>query len=204
MSSLKFLCVWLLTLAGAGCSFCMLPPYRVHDGYDGMSKSGAVLGAVLESEDIVELKKLQISGMIERSPYTWLLIAAPWCPYAMKDWEKISMEDAALSRLGVNTMIVFADYRLRFISSQKRKYDYRKGVFVLDNIDFGDSTWKKTEKLLQELDVQSIASEKYPIHLLFDSEQNLIFSAVGTVKDPMEVVRNLESDGDLRIGSLRY
>jgi hypothetical protein len=188
-----------ILFAVSGCSISILPTYQENDGYSGRNSEDTKASDHSLSDCLQELDEEGFLRMVASHDLTWLMIGASWCPHAMDDWERLTKELEGLNSHGVYPMVVFPEYRERFLCRRSRALAWNEPLYVLSHARYGGRVEDKVNGFLQGLRLDPARDGKYPRHYLLDRNGDVIYAQTGSVRDYLGIIRWLDSEGELDV-----
>lgn len=188
------LMTWLMLHA---CSFDVLPAYREEDGFTDKWSESPDDHCKGKFSALCEIDSNVFRQSLCQSKFTWLMIGATWCPHAMNDWESLANQQESLRFHGVQPLVVFPEYRIRYICRRSRAISWNMPLFVLSHASYGGRVEEKTARFLTENGIDSIYDRKLPRHYLLNQKGEVVFKKTGSLTDVLDVIRWLEGDGEM-------
>ena len=153
--------------------------------------------SLIEKCHMKETSPEQIRSIIkEYEGLTWLAVLSSWCPHALHDQQQLMMVQRELLQKGIQVLFVYTDFHPAFLRKKFLKSNHETTLMFMQHRP-GVKEEIKSKKFLSEAVKGLPEYNGVPQHFLLDYEFNLVYSQQGEIKNLMQLLSGLSSDGDL-------
>ena len=200
-NALSVISVFLLISVLNSCTIEILPVKNPDDGFDRMGEKERGLltdaDSLIEKCHFNETSPEQIRSIIEEyEGLTWLSVLSSWCPHALHDQQQLMIMQRELLQKGIQVLFVYTDFHPAFLRKKFLKSNHETTLMFMQHRP-GVKEEIKSKKFLSEAVKGLPEYNGVPQHFLLDYEFNLVYSQQGEIKNLMQLLSGLSSDGDL-------